>query len=245
YGLCYCVLFAVFERLGVPTLYDKLLPLPFLNLSVKLIDRFARSGLVGRFARWEAAFPLRRMNLVHMACWAAIFIPMMATGYVGAPQPGSSIPFWKKVVAQGGRDGPRGLLTVARFQAQQGSAEAWNELGLISMEGRIVNRSPAAAVECFAKASALGSLTASKNLVTQFFQRQEMEADADIELALDRLEKECSGAGDGSCFHLVGLAYEAGRGRRRDPERARLLYQQGCVRGSMDACKGAVRVQMQ
>ncbi len=48
YGLSTMVLYDLLGRAGMPTFYDKLLQVPLLNLSVKGIDRLARS----RFATW-------------------------------------------------------------------------------------------------------------------------------------------------------------------------------------------------
>ena len=37
------------ERLGMPTFYDKLLPVPLLNVAIQGIDQAARSNLLKRF----------------------------------------------------------------------------------------------------------------------------------------------------------------------------------------------------
>jgi Na+-translocating ferredoxin:NAD+ oxidoreductase RnfD subunit len=43
YGLSTVGLYELLGRAGMPTFYDKLLQVPFLNLSVKVIDRATRS----------------------------------------------------------------------------------------------------------------------------------------------------------------------------------------------------------
>src|SRR5262245_46813663 len=76
-------IYMVFDRLGLPTFYDKLLPVPFLNLSIRAIDRAARSNALKRFdpsALGRALAP-RRRNLAYMTIWVALFVTMqMQTG---------------------------------------------------------------------------------------------------------------------------------------------------------------------
>ena len=43
YGLGTTVLFVLLSRRGMPTFYDKLLPIPFMNLMVRAIDRIAEA----------------------------------------------------------------------------------------------------------------------------------------------------------------------------------------------------------
>ena len=82
----------------MPSFYDKLLPVPILNLCVPLIELLARGGLIGRFQRWESQFHQRKLNLVHMGCWAGLFVAMWTSSFVEAPHPGASVEF-----SQGGQ----------------------------------------------------------------------------------------------------------------------------------------------
>jgi hypothetical protein len=242
YGLSVFGMFELLERMGVPAHYDKLLPVPILNLSVKLIDRFANSGIVGRFSRWEASFAPRKLNLAYMAGFAALFVPMLATGYVEAPHPGSSIPFWKRAVADGKPNAKRSLVELVTYQASQGSGAAWNELGLFYMDGKLVDRDPKSAAGCFLNACHAGDLVGSANLASQYFQTHVAFTEEDLALAIDRLEKECESRPNGQYAYLVGLAYEKGKGRTADPARATELFQTACKLGNMDACKAVMRL---
>jgi Flp pilus assembly protein TadD len=76
YGASVFGLYVLLERLGVPTFYDKLLPVPILNLMVRAIDRAARSDLLKRFdpgAIGSEASP-RARYATYTALWAAVFI---------------------------------------------------------------------------------------------------------------------------------------------------------------------------
>jgi Flp pilus assembly protein TadD len=75
YGASVVALSALLGRLGVPTFYDKLLPVPILNLMIRGIDRAARSDLLRRFdpgAFCRALTPQRR-NLAYTSVWTATF----------------------------------------------------------------------------------------------------------------------------------------------------------------------------
>lgn len=243
YGIGYFVLFRMLDLYEVPLFWDKLLPVPILNLCVPMIERLTRSGILGRFNQgWESILPPRRLNLAHMACWAAVFGGMYATGYIEAPHPGNSIPFWKKAFAENRMHAGHSLVLAAGAQAEGGhSGAAYNELGLICMEGKIVRENHAAAAKHFARACELGNVDGCANTVIQFLFLKEWKSDADVDHALDLLEAVCDAEpGVGACF-LVGKAYETGRGRPRDLARAIALYER-CGKDDLYAAKGLARI---
>jgi tetratricopeptide (TPR) repeat protein len=73
-------LYVLLDRLGLPTFYDKLLPVPFLNLSIQAIDKAARSNALKRFdpAALGRALTPRKRNLAYIAAWAGLFVTMQA-----------------------------------------------------------------------------------------------------------------------------------------------------------------------
>jgi len=245
YGIGAVLLFWLFERLGVPSFYDKLLPVPVLNLSVQAIDRLAKKGLFARWSRWEERFGLKRANYVYMGCWSAVFLVMLGTHYVERPHPGASIEFWKQAVAEGRHGAEHGLATVVQFHADQGDPVAWNELGMMYSEGLAVPKNLVSAAKCFSNASRLGNDVGTMNLVTQFLFLEGAEDLSDVAAALDRLEQACGDTrGDGRTCFLLGVAYEAGKGRRQDTGRAKICYQQGCARKDPDACDALRKLQV-
>ena len=89
YGMGIWVTYALLRHFQLPDFYDKLLVVPLLNLSVRMLDRVAGWGKLGRFGRWEKSFGLRRLNAIHMGCWAVLFTAMLGTGFIEAPLPGA------------------------------------------------------------------------------------------------------------------------------------------------------------
>jgi Tfp pilus assembly protein PilF len=75
YGASVVALYVLLERLGVPTFYDKLLPVPILNLMVRAIDRAARSDLLKRFdpGALGAARAPRARYVAYTTAWVAVF----------------------------------------------------------------------------------------------------------------------------------------------------------------------------
>jgi hypothetical protein len=245
YGLGYFALFRILDLFEVPLFWDKLLPVPILNLCVPLIDRTMRSGWIGRWnGWWETALPPARLNLVHMGCWVALFGTLWATGYIEAPHPGDSIPFWKKAVADGKPHAGHSLVMAAGAQAEgRGSGAAYNELGLICMEGRLpgVRQSNAKAAQYFAKACELGDLDGCGNVATQFLFLHEWLTDEDVQRAFDRLEQAFRATGNERSAYLLASAYETGRGRPMDRVLARKLYGR-CRLTNLYALKGLARL---
>ena len=125
YGVGVVAGYALLAGAGLPTFYDKLLPVPLLNLSVGLLDRLAGRRLPGRVPE------PRRRHLAYMAAWAAVFAVMSATGGVGDRHPGQWLPFWQAACADG-RPGACGYLA-ARLSGHcvAGSGWACNEIGVL------------------------------------------------------------------------------------------------------------------
>lgn len=245
YGIGVFLTYALLTAFGAPRFYDKLLVVPLLNLSVQAIDRFARSGVMGRFTRWEANLHPGRLNLVHMAGWAVLFFTLLGTGFVQARHPGESVAFWKKAAEEKRPRALSNLVTMLEAGANQGSGTAANELGLIYADGKLTPANFPQAVGYFQRGCDLGNLESCANVAIQFLFSAESKAGDPVNRAFDRLEAVGAGAKNGNSCYLLGLAYETGRGRSLDLPRARQLYAQACELGEVGACKNLGRMLLQ
>jgi len=133
YGLGNVVLYQLLHSAGTPEFYDKLLPVPILNVMIQLIDRAARSE---RF-RWldpstiGRSLTERPRNLAYMAVWAVVFAIMSAAQGVGDKHPGQFVPFWQQACRED-RPGACPYLAVLHTNfCRQGSGWACNELGIL------------------------------------------------------------------------------------------------------------------
>jgi TPR repeat protein len=240
YGLGYALLFRVFDGLGVSVFWDKLLPVSVLNLSVPLIDRVTRSGLLGRFNRaWETSLPPRRMNLVHMGIWAALFVGMVSTGFLMGEHEGEKLAYWQKAYDEGDERAGRVLLQMASIRAAAGSGVANSVLGKIYHEGKLVAKDDAMAAECFARACEFGDPIGCENVVGQYLFAHRARSQEDVQRALDHLEARAAESADGTASFLVAVAYDIGMGRPQDAARARALYDDACRKGNQEACERA------
>jgi TPR repeat protein len=172
-----------------------------------------------------------------------LFAAMMATGFVEAPHPGSSIGFWKKAAEEGRPRAARNLIIMLTDKATAGSGEACNELGLIYAEGKLAAAAPAQAASWFARACELGHPGGCANLAVQFLTSNQQPPGREVEMALDFLEKQSAHSKDGGDCYLVGLAYETGRSRPLDKFKARAFYAQGAALGDLRACQNLARME--
>jgi hypothetical protein len=245
YGLGYFILFRVLDDFGVPLFWDKLLPVPILNLLVPAIDRLARSGVLGRINTWwEGVLEHRRMNYVHMGCWAAVFGTMAVTGFLDGPHPGNSVAFWRQAYAEGREHAGHNYLRIVEYKASQlgGNPEApaaLNELGQLYLAGKLVPENHAAAANLFANASALGDPGGDASVARMFLFQAQAASEAAVNTAFAHLEQRADK--DGEASYLVGRAYQIGQGRPKNPARALQLTMQGCKLGSAEACKALGR----
>src|SRR5262249_28291053 len=154
--------------------------------------------------------------LVHMGCWATLFMAMWTTGFVEAPHPGNSLAFWQQAYARGVPHAGPNLLKVATYLASLKNAGASNVVGEIFRDGRVVKANDAVAVKYFVQAFELGQPQAAANLATELLvQKEPVPGDA-ARRALEQLEQQCADDPEGRSSYLVGLAYRYGAGRTAD-----------------------------
>jgi hypothetical protein len=172
YGLSAVALYQWLGAAGVPSFYDKLLQVPILNLSVKLLDRMARAPWLALFdpSRVGRSLTARSRHLAYMSVWAVAFAAMSATQGVGDHHPGQWLPFWERAC----RDGrPRACAYLANMESifcNAGSGWACNEAVILQDErataaGGSSRWDPPALTASFQRGCMLGFVPACRNVV--------------------------------------------------------------------------------
>jgi hypothetical protein len=139
YGLGVFALYAILSALGLPTFYDKLLCVPFLNLAVPAIDRTVRGiGAHPVLSQLRLDGPLGRGNLAHMAVWVALFGTMTALGATDGMHRGDALPFWERACAENRPQACQRLLRIEASYCSDNAGWACNEIGRHYVEGRLV-----------------------------------------------------------------------------------------------------------
>jgi len=171
YGLSTVALYELLGRAGMPTFYDKLLQVPLLNLTVKAIDRVARSPMFRALdpATLGRALVPRQRNLAYMSVWGAVFAVMGATHAVGDDHPGQWLPFWRHACQDGRAYACPYLADLETKFCEQGSGWACNEAGLLhialSRSGEdLRRRDPVGAAKPLRRGCDLGFTAACGNL---------------------------------------------------------------------------------
>jgi hypothetical protein len=173
YGLSSVALYQLLGSHGMPTFYDKLLQVPFMNLSIKLIDRVARSPWLQRFdpAALGRSLAPRQRHLAFMSIWAVAFIAMSAVQGVGDSHLGQWLPFWQHACEDGRAYACPYLADLESNFCDNGSGWACNEAGLLhialSRSGEDLRRAdPAGAAKPLKRGCELGFESACGNLNT-------------------------------------------------------------------------------
>jgi hypothetical protein len=172
YGLSTILLYDVLGRAGLPTFYDKLLQVPLLNLSIKSIDRAARSKVLRRFdpaALGQSLRPIQR-NLAYVSVWAIVFSVMSAAQGVGDTHPGQWLPFWQQACAESRRGACHFLAARLSAHCDGGSGWACNEAGVLRLRLSELNEDAekpamADAVGLLERGCAFGFTPACQNIV--------------------------------------------------------------------------------
>ncbi len=134
YGFGVIFLVVVLDAIGAPTFYDKLLPVPILNLMVRRIDRVAAAVKIPDFGAWAAlSVPQRRLAIT--GCWVAVFLGISGAGGLGDHHPGQYLPFWVEACETTGRAHACDHVTLMQqTYCDRGSGWACNELGIHRLE---------------------------------------------------------------------------------------------------------------
>jgi len=133
YAIGTAVLFVILEHYNAPTFYDKLLPIPLMNLMVRGIDRFVRVPTIAAIdpARLRKAWTPQRAYALYTAVWVACFVPMLATRAVGDSHPGQYLPFWQNACAANSTRACRYVATLTSVFCVRGSGWACNDEGIL------------------------------------------------------------------------------------------------------------------
>jgi len=136
YGLTTVWLYDLLLDANTPAFYDKLLQVPLLNLSVKLLDRVAALPLLKALdpSVWSRDWVPRRRHLAYMGVYAAAFVAMSASGYLTDRHPGQYTPFWEQACAADKRDACLNLYLLHDGYCADGSAWSCNEIGILLAE---------------------------------------------------------------------------------------------------------------
>jgi hypothetical protein len=132
YALGTVMFYVLLTGMGAPTFYDKLLPVPLMNLLVRLIDRVAASrpltvldpSKIGR------ALTPRGRRVAYASIWVCVFVVMSAFKGVGDTHPGQYLPFWQKACGAGSARACNYAANLTLIYCNNGSGWACNEVGI-------------------------------------------------------------------------------------------------------------------
>jgi len=256
YGLGNVLLYALLRQGGVPAFYDKLLPVPILNLSIKAIDHVAQSTWLSRLspARLGTSWPPRRRNLVYVTVWTCAFIVLIATDGLGDHHPGHNVTFWQAACLRDAPNACENVSIILDTYCRDGSGWACNEVGALRWHKR-VKRSDRF-LDDFAQACSLGSTTGCQNATSLRNDPGMTPIQAPPELRdypvilrtgkgaiperspVDVLTRACDDHWMSACRSLA-VAYLQGQDVPREPARALVAFDRACSGGIGSACSDA------
>lgn len=237
YGSCVFGLYSLLSWMGAPRFYDKLLCVPPLNLSVRVLDRIGYSldrAAVDLLRKLRAphfvwgATP-RLANFAFMSIWIVLFGVMATSGFittevVGIPHPGADPAFWEQACSAHRHDACPTWVGILNIQCEAGSGSACFTMGNVTNLGLVVPREPAAAARGLGRACDLGEPDACKAFAAF------VSDGGDQTLA-----QSCEKGDANSCFFL-GTVLHLGKGLAKDDERAITVFGESCKDGYVRAC---------
>jgi hypothetical protein len=136
YALLTVAFFVMLSALGAPTFYDKLLPVPLMNLLVRRIDRLAatRPFTILDPSRLGRRLTATQRNLAYTSIWVAVFVVLTGFKGIGNTHPGQYLPFWQNACLAGSTRACNYAADLTLIYCNNGSGWACNEVGLLRVE---------------------------------------------------------------------------------------------------------------
>ena len=133
YGLGIVAAFALLRMADLPAFYDKLLPVPILNLMVRVIDRGAANGAFKfvDFSNLGRTLSSAQRRAAVVGVWALAFVALSAAKGIGDEHRGQWLPFWQETCEAGSDRACGHLATLEQNLCLANSAWACNELGIL------------------------------------------------------------------------------------------------------------------
>ncbi len=133
YGLGTMAAFGILRMADLPAFYDKLLPVPILNLLVQVIDRAAVSEAFKsvHFPSLGQKLSAARRRVALVGIWAGVFVAISAAGGLDDEHPGQWAPFWQEACQDGSDRACEHLAVLQQNLCLAGSGWACNELGIL------------------------------------------------------------------------------------------------------------------
>ena len=231
YGALAFASYPVLEALGSLGYYDKLLPVPLLNL------------LVRRFEGWGAALrpatpTSTRRNLLHVGVWVAMFAFLVGTHAVGRNHPGRDILMWQRACEDQRFRACTTYFDLLLADCQSDHGAACHNLGVELLEreqqGRAIEgRSSRTYLE---QACALG-IELSCGLLAGSSEAVGPPAPPDAPTDPATAMTQACESGEANACHALAAAYDEGRpGVAPDQAKAEQYYRRGCELGSVPSC---------
>lgn len=148
YGLSVIGTYALLSAFGAPGFYDKLLPVPLMNLLVRVIDRAAASGrlrLLDFSKLGERLTPTRR-RVATVGLWVVLFAAISGARGLGDEHPGQYLPFWQEACEAGSARACDYVPDMLGNFCEKDSGWACNELGVHLVQRESDRRTALAAI---------------------------------------------------------------------------------------------------
>ncbi len=243
YGLLVTVFYVLFDVFGVPGHYDKLLPVPILNLMVRYIDRVVQSPKLERMraATFGMTSPIAVRNRVYMGVWILLFFGMWGSRFIGQSYPGRNPEFWVKACHEGKFASCHRLVKMYDVACGRGNGKACNDGGVLFAEGKFVKQSDAVSAKAFGRSCLLGYEKGCLNAGVQSILYSVKPVDE--KLTLEGVQRSCKKNGNPQGCFLLGKAYQKGRighaklGQIDPSAEIASLFELACSKGFKPACE--------
>jgi hypothetical protein len=227
YGVLVFASYSLLKQIHAPEFYDKLLCVPPLNLSVRMLDRFS-DAVIERLRRTRPlpAWQPKMVNYAWMGVWAGLFAVMTGSGFLikGNDHPGGHPAFWAKACQNSGSGACETWATVLEASCRENTSDDCVALGNLENEGKYVAKNAAMAGVSYGRACDLGLAKGCDALIT--FMRDD---------GLSALMPACDHGDGASCF-ILGSLFSGGHSVPKNPAIAFELFQKSCRSGWPRGC---------
>jgi TPR repeat protein len=242
YGVLVFALFPLLEDWGSYGYFDKLLPVPLLNLFVRRFDAVGERWGGALERKWGQALGWlsegRMANVAQVGIWVAVFLVLRVSDAFGAGHPGRDITLWAEACANERPRACRSYFELLANGCKDGEAKACHNLAVELAERK--RTAGGKGPDYFFQLACDGGLQVSCRAGSELAGTAPV-ADGLGDQPLARL---CRG-GDASACHNLGSAQQHGIGGTPDLSAAMAAYDAGCRLGMAQSCNSVAALAMQ
>ncbi len=237
YGSSIFVLFGILNFNNQPTLYDKILQVPLMNLMVIPLEKIFKAKV---FIKISQSKSIWNSNIFHMSLWISFFCFCYGTGFLGTSHPGKNIGLWEKNCEENKPNGCKTLFQISHKYCLEDNGDYCNRMGVALKKYsnyKEADNKYKPILFYFEQACELGTVSGCLNFLNEYaFGNFSTKWNSAATAVLKKLENTPDNLEKEKINYVIASAYYNGKGVKKDSQKASFYFKKACDQNFIPAC---------